>query len=121
MHKIKTKIWDREFVLDVCKQCFPGEDPTTVQNEAEAYLESFIQALNASLKNVKEYVVHHGANITSVNNIFKYVMPKSIFIPRTKNRVTALLCNYKFDPEHGIAIVFENGKLKQIGMQDCVL
>ena len=33
----------------------------------------------------------------------------------------SLLCNYRFDEEHGIAITYENEKLKNIGPQDDVL
>ena len=58
----------------------------------------------------------------SIENIFKYVIPVSIYIERNKKkRVVSLLCNYRFDEEHGIAITYENEKLKNIGPQDDVL
>ena len=38
-----------------------------------------------------------------------------------EKRIVALMCNYKFDIENGIAIVFENEKLKDIGIQDIIL
>jgi hypothetical protein len=31
------------------------------------------------------------------------------------------MCNFKFDMEHGLAIVFEDEKLKKIGPQEIVL
>lgn len=44
------------------------------------------------------------------------------FVPHSKKSPKlALMCNYKFDPEHGIAIVFENGKYKEIGEQDIIV
>lgn len=49
-------------------------------------------------------------------------MPKSIYAPHDKNAVkVAIMCNYKFDAEHGIAVIFENGKYKEIGAQDIIL
>ena len=78
-----------------------------------------------SLAAVKKYVQKTGADQLKdggIENIFKYVMPKSIFVPHTKkHRIAAIMCNYKFDMEHGIAVVFESGKLKKVGTQDIVL
>ena len=33
----------------------------------------------------------------------------------------ALMCNFRFDMEHGIAVIFENGAYKDVGPQDMVL
>ena len=91
MSKCKITIWDRAFDLSVVYECYAGEEVLESQKEA-------------------------------FENIFKYVMPKSIFVPHTKkHRIAAIMCNYKFDMEHGIAVVFENGKLKKVGTQDIVL
>lgn len=50
------------------------------------------------------------------------VMPESIFVPHSKkHRTVAIMCNYKFDMEHGLAVVFENGLFKKVGPQDIVL
>ena len=46
-------------------------------------------------------------------------MPESIFVKRD-GRV-AIMCRYKFDSEHGIAVVFKDNKFEQIGMQDIIL
>ena len=48
-------------------------------------------------------------------------MPESLFVPRTEKKTIAIMCNYKFDKEHGIAVVFEEGRLKEIGSQDIIL
>ena len=61
-------------------------------------------------------------NGDKIENIFKYVMPKEIFVPHTeKHRNVAIMCNYKFDIEHGIAVLFENGQFKKVGPQDIAL
>lgn len=54
----------------------------------------------------------------NIENIYKYVNPKSLYIPRINNsnrRKIALLCDYKFNPDDGIAIVFKNEKFYDIG------
>ena len=82
-----------------------------VIQESKKLLESYI--LN------DEYAEIDG---DSIDNIFKYVIPTDIFIPRTpETRTVALLCDYRFDEEHGVAIVFENEEFKKIGTQDIVL
>jgi hypothetical protein len=65
----------------------------------------------------------NGAEIgDKIDNIFKYVIPRSLYIPRKQEKQTvAMLCDYKFDMEHGIAVVFENGQFKKVGSQDIVL
>lgn len=35
--------------------------------------------------------------------------------------LAAILCNYRFDMEHGLAVLFENGTYKSVGSQDTVL
>ena len=57
-----------------------------------------------------------------VDNVFKYVMPKNVLITRNdKDRQFAVMCNYKFDMEHGLAVVFENEEFKTVGAQDIIL
>ena len=75
--------------------------------------------------NVTAYILDNNAEEladSSIDNIFKYVMPINIYIPRNKNkRVTAIMCNYKFDVEHGLAVVFENEVFMVIDAQDIIL
>lgn len=125
MSKCKITIWDRSFDLSVVYECYSGEEVLESQKEAFAMLEDNEKEVADSLTAVKKYVQKTGASqLTddSIENIFKYVMPKSIFVPHTKkHRIAAIMCNYKFDMEHGIAVVFENGKFKKVGAQDIVL
>ena len=44
-----------------------------------------------------------------------------ISVPQVKERVVAVMCDFKFDMENGLAIVFENEKFKEVGYQDLVL
>lgn len=125
MSKCKITIWDRAFDLSVVYECYAGEEVLESQREAFAMLEDNEKEVADSLAAVKKYVQKAGdgqLKDASIENIFKYVMPKSIFVPHTrKHRIAAIMCNYKFDMEHGIAVVFENGKLKKVGTQDIVM
>jgi hypothetical protein len=77
------------------------------------------------LSKVKEYCLSHNRDEIGtdvIENIFKYVAPKYLFVPRDEhNQIVAIMCNYKFDPESGIAIVFENCKFKEIEKQEIIL
>ena len=91
----KLVIWDRAFELKVLFDCFDDEEILTSQKAA---LKSFAGAdLSGSLDQVKQYCLEqNGKEIgATVNNIFKYVVPYSIYIPRKQEQSTAtLLCHY---------------------------
>ncbi|MCI8663051.1 MAG: hypothetical protein HFG69_07325 [Hungatella sp.] len=123
MNKIKVSIWGREFELYISYQNFPGEEVT--QNQELTYGRISIVEFDESLDAVKQYVMKNdGSEVDgdSIDNIFKYVMPKSILITRDEDvRVFAIMCNYKFDMEHGIAVVYQDEKYKAVGPQDLIL
>ena len=49
-------------------------------------------------------------------------MPEYIFIKRNlEKHIVALLCKDRFNVEHGMAVIFKEGKLFQIGTQDSIL
>ena len=116
-------VWGRDLKLEIIYDVFTGEE---VLDEQITALSEFLKKKDLLLQDptqVKEYCINdRGEEIgDSIDNIFKYVVPTSLYIKReTKKRVVALLCNYKFDIEHGLAIVFENEKLKEIGDQDII-
>lgn len=123
MSKSVLKIWGREFELNIVYECYPGEEVLDSQR-VEFELLTTADTVDTALESVKRYVARTaGSQVdTPIENIFKYVMPKSVFVPHNKKSPSvAIMCNYKFDMEHGIAVVFENGKYKEIGTQDIVL
>ena len=123
MSKSVLKIWEREFELNVVYECYPGEDILDSQRVAFEQL-CDVGVIDKSLDYVKSYVKNTATSQVEspIDNIFKYVMPKSIYIPHNKKASqVAIMCNYKFDTEHGIAVVFENGEYKEIGAQDIIL
>ena len=124
MSKVKTTIWGREFELPVIVKQFKGKDVTEIQEDAVDQLERNMVIFDSAESEIEKYILKNGLKengISEVDNIFKYVMPKSISVPKAKKRVVALMCNYKFDMENGIAVIFEDEKFKKVGPQDLVL
>lgn len=118
------KVWGRDFNLKVIFDTYDDEDITSIQREA---IEAFVDVadeLLSSCEEIKKYCIENNSEKISgtIENIFKYVVPVSIYVEHNKKkRVVSLLCNYRFDEEHGIALTYENEKLKHIGSQDDVL
>ena len=124
MNKVRTQIWGREFELPVIIKQFKGKEITDTQKEAVERLEQNLDIFNLAKDEVEKYIIDSGLKekgINEIDNIFKYVIPKSISVPKSKKRVVALMCNFKFDMEHGLSIIFENEKLKEVGSQDLIL
>lgn len=125
MNKLKLNLWGREFDLDITYDCYSGETILETQRAAVKALAKMTEELDSSLDDIKAYCLSQnkeeiGGDV--IENIFKYVIPKYLFVPRSENKeIISIMCNYKFDPESGIAIVFENKKLKEIGKQEIIL
>lgn len=115
-------IWGRSFELEIRYDIRPGETLLPIQKEA---VEQFIKKaaiLDRSLPELKIYCAENSdgeVEVKDIDNIFKYVVPAYVFVIRDeKHRMVALICHYKFDPEHGLAMLFENEELKEIGEED---
>lgn len=124
MSKVKLEIWGRTFELSVIYDKCTGEEILESQKSAA---EVFFEAApyDQAKSKVEKYIAKQNKDKlpqTGVDNIFKYVMPKSIYVLRdSKVGDVAILCNYKFDMEHGLALIFSKGTLKSIDAQDSVL
>lgn len=123
MRNKAIRIWGREFHLDLIYKTYPGEEPLFCQIAA---VEEFTPSVIDEVKEeVEKYIIKYNSKEigrASVDNIFKYVMPKSIYVPQVSgHKIVAIMCYYKLDMEHGLAIVFEDNKLKDIGEEDIVL
>ena len=118
----KTLIWGRDFELKVVYDCYAGEEILPLQKNTFEEFSNNAELLSSSLSDVKKYCIEENQDdigSDQIENIFKYVMPESIYVKRD-GRV-ALICRYKFDAEHGIAVVFNGGKLEEVGSQDIIM
>lgn len=123
MNKQMMNIWGRNHEIEIKYEIFDDEPITNNQIMTADNLNSADFA--GAKKAVIDYVEEELAEVNTpakVDNIFRYVIPKKIFIAHSdENRVFALLCNYRLDMEHGLAVVFENEKCKEVGPQDIIL
>lgn len=126
MIKEKMLIWKREYDLPVQFECYPGENVLPTQEEA---LKKLIHAskheFDVAEQKVKQYLAEQNPDVfpeNEVANIFCYVVPKSIYVPHIREHcIAAVLCYYRLDLEHGLALVFEDGKFQSVGPEDVVL
>ena len=121
------EIWGRSHEIEIVFDCYAGEEILEVQKKAyEMFLENAEMLLESALASVENYCQernHEEIGEDKISNIFKYVKPKTLFIKRTDAdiRKVALICLYKFNPDDGLAIVFKNEKLLEIGTENIIL
>lgn len=124
-NKKSVTLWGRHFDLSVDYEVYTGEEISPVQEEVLAKLISNWDGVDGALNRLKEYCLSKNGNeigSDQISNIFRYVIPTTLYVLQSeKPRVISLLCEYRFDSEHGIALRFENEKLAEIGPQDIAL
>lgn len=122
MSKQILNIWNRDFEIDITYEIFSDKPITEKQKAIASGLATvdFSGSLDGVIKYIRKYNSRDlGEN--QINNIFRYVIPKRIYITQSEEEEFAIMCNYKFDMEHGIAVVYRGGKYKEAGPQDIIL
>lgn len=125
IEKLAICIWGRDFSLPIEYDCYEGETVTQEQINALKQFSAHSEWLEASKSYVeafcKEQVLDDEAN-SKKDNIFSYIKPECIFVKRDKERPrVALMCDYRYDLEHGLAIVFASDEEITVGIQDIIL
>ena len=126
MIKKEIEIWGRSLSIGIVYDCYAGEEIQAYQrNACETFLSNSKELLDAVENDVKQYCKKTNPQDiaeTEIQNIFKYVKPQNLYLPRIENgkRTVALLCAYRFNPDDGLAIVFENESLVKIGTSNIV-
>lgn len=123
---ITLTIWGRELDLEVEHDCFEGEEITSIQKETyEEFMSNFEEIFADAHSMIKDFCMENYSAYVTDNfvNIFRYIKPKQLYIKRsvTNKRIAGILCSFKFDMEHGLAIYIENGKVSTVGTQDIIL
>lgn len=127
MNKCTVNVWGRVLDMEVIYDCYTGEEVLDSQREAlETFMKDAERLMDSALPKVKEYCLQmNRAEIgeDTIANIFKFVKPKSLFVKRTDStiRKVAIICAYRFNPEDGLAIVFQNEDLLMIGTENVIL
>lgn len=122
---VNISVWGRIFSLPVVFDCYEGETITQGQYNA---LESFLshkEWIEEAKQLVEAYcleAVSEDIENEKKENIFSYIIPEAIFIKRDFElpRI-ALMCSYRYDPEHGLALVFTQDGTCAVGSQDIIL
>lgn len=115
----KMNIWGREFDIQIRYEAYDGEEVLPSQIDA---LNSFVDGCDELLSEPDSVIKYCLTNNTKeikepIKNIFKYVMPVALLILRSSENNVVLLCNYKFDYENGLALVFNKNELIKICSQ----
>ncbi|MGN0594663.1 MAG: DUF6985 domain-containing protein [Hominimerdicola sp.] len=118
-------IWGRKMTLPVEYDCYEGEEVTKSQLQALEHFKSHTEWIGKSKSIVEDYckeqVMDDDKNLKK-DNIFSYIKPECLFIKRDKeNPRIALMCKYRYDLEHGLAVVFSSKGEATVGLQDIIL
>ena len=125
INSVEIEIWDRSFSLNIEYDCYEGEEITPKQIEAVERLRKNLHWISDAKKDVIKYCkpeVDKDSENQKKDNIFSYVKPEALFVKRDdkKSRI-ALMCKYRYDPEHGLAVVFDANGNVTVGTQDIIL
>ena len=122
---IDIEIWGRCFSLEVEYDCYAGESVTKKQIKAFENFRQHPEWIEKAKMYVEDFFktnVESDDENQKKDNIFSYIKPIGIFVKRDeeKSRI-AIMCKYRYDQEHGLAIVFDKQGKVTVGLQDIIL
>lgn len=123
--ELELTIWGRDFTLPIAYECYDGETITAEQRKAAEAFASRPDRIEAAKSKVESYckeAVMEDADNQKKDNIFSYIKPERLFVKHDKGSPrTALMCKYRYDPEHGLAVVFKPDGSVAVGSQDIII
>lgn len=125
IEKIDITVWGRNFNLSVDYDVFEDEEVLQDQLDTFDIFASHPEWINDAKKHVEDYCMEKVAQDKSndkKDNIFSYIKPDYLFVKNeTRKHRIALMCKYRYDEEHGLAIVFNTQGEITVGSQDIIL
>ena len=122
---LKLIIWDREFSLPIEYDCYKGEKVTKEQKTAATNFAKHKDWIDASKSKVEEFCkeqVLEDIDNQKKDNIFSYIKPDYLYIKRdAENPRVVMMCKYRYEPEHGLAIVYSADGEVTVGIQDIIV
>lgn len=117
---------NRVISLKISFDVFDNEEISLLQNKAyNQFMDNIQEIFIKSYDGLKDYCNKNYNIEIDETNFYKFIMPKQIYIKReSKDKEYckfAILCNFKEDIENGLAIVWVNNEIEEIGMQDIIL
>ena len=122
MHDRQVALWGREFKLIISYDHYDdGVIPNDMAYARDKLFESWDEVENA-LPELKWYCLSCNAEDVEqlygskdIDNIFRIVIPDYLFVQESSQvRTVALMLDYRFDPEEGLALLFKDEKLAAI-------
>ena len=122
---LEVIIWGRSFALPVEYDCYEDEEVTKAQIQSLRRFQSHTEWIEQSKSIVEDYCreqVMSDCKNAKKDNIFSYIKPECLFVKRDKESPRiAMMCKYRYDLEHGLAVVFSSDGEVTVGMQDIIL
>ncbi len=122
--KLLLTIWGRELPIKIEYDCFDGEEITQIQKETlQKFLKKQTSIFKEAYNLLQKFCLQKYPEYFSgqFDNIFKYIKPNILYIKKASTRLCGLLCNFKYEQEHGLAIIIENEKVVKVDNQDALL
>ena len=124
INELNISIWERTFLLPVEYDCYDDEVVTDAQKNAVKMLAMHPEWIASAKEQVeclcREKVLKDGEN-NKKDNIFSYVKPEYLFVKHEAKPRVAIMCKYRYDIEHGLAVVFSTDGSVTVGPQDIIL
>ena len=123
--KISLTIWGRDFSLPIIYDCLSDGVISDAQRKAIDVFSNNLNWIEKSKNRVMEYcheaVIDDDEN-EQKDNIFSYIKPERLYVKREREHPrVAIMCKYKYDPEHGLAVVFSHEGEITVGIQDIII
>ena len=122
---LKLIVWDREFTLPIEYDCYKGEKVTKAQKAALKNFAGHKDWIDVSKPQVEGYCreqVLEDEENQKKDNIFSYIKPDYLYVKRdADNPRVAMMCKYRYDSEHGLAVIFSSDGTVTVGTQDVIL
>ncbi len=124
INTIEIHIEDRAFSLPVSYEMFECETVAAEQENAVKALTTHPDWIVKAKKHVvafcREQVLADSEN-TKKDNVFSYIKPEYLFVKREEYPRVAIMCKYRYDIEHGLAVIFATDGSVTVGSQDIIL
>ena len=123
--EINLTIWGREFSLPIIYECYDCETITEEQQKAAESFAAHPERIDSVKHKVEDYCkekVLDDSENENKDNIFSYVKPERLLVKHDQiSPRTALMCKYRYDQEHGLAVVFNTDGSTVVGSQDIII
>ena len=122
--KVDLVIWGKKFCLPFeYTDSVDSTNNTEVELSVKEFSDNSEDITDKSIPTVKEYVNKSAKmiGIAKVDELLECINPHMLLIGIDEGNINiALLCGFKYDPEHDIAIIYREQLLVEVGSQDLV-